>query len=64
MEDDAPLSPDPGQDHHDGHHRSNGRVSLYRVSSNMSRSSIFEDVEMAHEEVRKLIQLITTLQHG
>ncbi|RSL40941.1 hypothetical protein CEP53_013061 [Fusarium sp. AF-6] len=51
MEDDAPLSPDPGQDHHDGHHSTNGRVSLYRVESNMSRSSIFEDVEMAHEEL-------------
>lgn len=61
MEDDAPLSPDPGQDHHDGHHRTNGRVSLYRVESNMSRSSIFEDVEMAHEEVRKLVQLATIL---
>lgn len=58
MDEDAPLSPDPGQDHGHRRHRTsnanangNGRAGLYRMSSNQSRSSIFEDVEMAHEEV-------------
>lgn len=58
MDEDAPLTPEPGQDHgHRGHRapndngNGNGRASLYRMSSNQSRSSIFEDVEMAHEEV-------------
>jgi cation-transporting ATPase 13A3/4/5 len=56
MDEDGRRSPDPGQDH--GHHgrghrgsNGNARHSLYRMSSNQSRSSIFEDVEMAHEEV-------------
>ena len=63
MDEDGRRSPDPGQDHgHRGHRGSNAnangnsngnaRRSLYRMSSNQSRSSIFEDVEMAHEEVR------------
>lgn len=58
MDEDGRRSPDPGQDHgHRGHRGSNAhangnaRRSLYRMSSNQSRSSIFEDVEMAHEEV-------------
>lgn len=51
MEEDSPLSPDAGHGQN-GSARPNGRVSLYRISSNQSRSSIFEDVEMAHEEVR------------
>jgi cation-transporting ATPase 13A3/4/5 len=54
MDEDAPLTPEPGQDHGRRGHRApngNGRASLYRMSSNQSRSSIFEDVEMAHEEV-------------
>ncbi|KAF4983077.1 hypothetical protein FZEAL_1424 [Fusarium zealandicum] len=53
MEDDAPFSPDQGQTyhHHGGRQGPNGRVSLYRLNSNQSRSSIFEDVEMAHEEL-------------
>ncbi|KAL9571563.1 hypothetical protein ACKAV7_004205 [Fusarium commune] len=60
MDEDAPLSPDPGQDHGHRRHRAsnananangNGRTGLYRMSSNQSRSSIFEDVEMAHEEL-------------
>jgi hypothetical protein len=29
----------------------NGQATLYRLGSNQSRSSIFEDVEMAQEEV-------------
>lgn len=49
MEENAPLSPSEGDD---AHRSNDGPVSLYRISSNMSRSSIFEDVEMAHEEVR------------
>ncbi|KAF4333604.1 ATPase [Fusarium beomiforme] len=60
MDEDAPLSPEPGQDHGHRRHRAsnanangsgNGRSGLYRMSSNQSRSSIFEDVEMAHEEL-------------
>ncbi|QGI78854.1 hypothetical protein CEK25_005583 [Fusarium fujikuroi] len=58
MDEDAPLSPEPGQDHGHRRHRAananangNGRAGLYRMSSNQSRSSIFEDVEMAHEEL-------------
>jgi hypothetical protein len=62
MDEDAPLGPEPGQDHGHRRHRAsnanananangNGRAGLYRMSSNQSRSSIFEDVEMAHEEV-------------
>ncbi|KAF4959932.1 hypothetical protein FGADI_1435 [Fusarium gaditjirri] len=58
MDEDAPLSPDPGQDHgHRGHRASNanangnGRTGFYRMTSNQSRSSIFENVEMAHEEL-------------
>lgn len=35
--------------------RTNPNVSLYRLNSNRSSSSIFEDVEMAHEEVRCLL---------
>src|SRR5687767_15895456 len=30
----------------------NGRASLYQLDSNQSTPSVFEDVEMAHEEVR------------
>lgn len=45
---------------HDGTHRlsrgdgtsaANGSTTLYRLNSNQSSSSVFEDVEMAHEEV-------------
>jgi cation-transporting ATPase 13A2 len=63
MDEDGRRSPDTGQGH--GHHdrrghrgsnsnpngNGNARRSLYRMSSNQSRSSIFEDVEMAQEEV-------------
>ena len=61
MDEDGRRSPDPGQDHGRRGHRGsnangnsngNARRSLYRMSSNQSRSSIFEDVEMAHEEVQ------------
>lgn len=31
--------------------QSEGRRGLYRLGSNQSRSSVFEDVEMAHDEV-------------
>jgi hypothetical protein len=34
-----------------GHGLLNGRRSMYGLSSNQSSSSIFEDVEMAHDEV-------------
>ena len=30
------------------------RQRLYRLGSNQSRASVFEDVEMAHDEVRYL----------
>jgi hypothetical protein len=30
-----------------------GRRGLYRLDSNQSSSSVFEDVEMAHDEVRR-----------
>ena len=49
MDENTPLSPGEGDDDHIGH-RGNAPA-LYRIGSNMSRSSIFEDVEMAHEEV-------------
>ncbi|KAM0238564.1 hypothetical protein ACHAPO_003532 [Fusarium lateritium] len=63
MDEDGRRSPDtgPGHGHHDRRdHRGsnsnpngngNARRSLYRMSSNQSRSSIFEDVEMAQEEL-------------
>ncbi|KAF5026028.1 hypothetical protein F66182_1883 [Fusarium sp. NRRL 66182] len=58
MEDDTPLSPELDQDHGqrgigapNGHGNGHGRAPLYRMSTNQSRSSIFEDVEMAHEEL-------------
>lgn len=34
--------------------RPNGHATLYRLDSNQSHASIFEDVEMAHEEVTLL----------
>jgi len=32
--------------------RAGGAGGLYRLHSNQSRTSVFEDVEMAHDEVR------------
>lgn len=34
-----------------GESRGNGPATLYRLNSNQSSSSVFEDVEMAHDEV-------------
>ncbi|KAH7152534.1 hypothetical protein B0J13DRAFT_548672 [Dactylonectria estremocensis] len=48
MDENAPMSPNEGAD---SRRANQAPVSLYRISSNMSRSSIFEDVEMAHEEL-------------
>lgn len=50
MDGNAPPSPDEGDDSH----QNDAPPALYRLGSNMSRSSIFEDVEMAHEEVRRM----------
>lgn len=48
--DDVPFGPRPGS------HPSTGNepTSLYRMNSNQSRSSVFEDVEMAHDEVSSM----------
>lgn len=35
----------------DGGRDGNGPARLYRLGSNQSSSSVFEDVEMAHDEV-------------
>lgn len=37
---------------------SNGRATLYRLNSNQSSSSIFEEVEMAHDEVHTPVHLL------
>ncbi|KAF7562565.1 hypothetical protein G7046_g1558 [Stylonectria norvegica] len=47
MDDDAPPTPEQGG----RPSTANAPVPLYRLNSNASRSSIFEDVEMAHEEL-------------
>lgn len=33
------------------------RTSLYRLDSNHSNASVFEDVEMAHDEVSRLLKV-------
>lgn len=48
MEDDAPPSCGRGN----GPAAANGHATLYRMDSNQSSTSIFEDVEMAHDEAR------------
>lgn len=42
---------------------SNPHPSLYRLNSNQSSSSVFEDVEMAQEEVRILLRNMTNSLH-
>lgn len=42
----------PDEGHPQSHRAANGRAAFYRADSNHSSASVFEDVEMAQDEVR------------
>jgi hypothetical protein len=45
---------------HGGSSYNRGGRGLYRLGSNQSSSSIFEDVEMAHDEVLEILEFCPT----